>query len=50
MKELQEAEKKVVSALKEKQEAEIDEALQSIDLNSLDEETRKIIHADTLSK
>lgn len=49
-KKIQEAEKEALTALKEKQNSEIDEALREIDLSKIDEDTRKAIHADTLSK
>lgn len=38
-----------MKALKEKHETEMQEELEKVDWSSLDEETRKSIHADTLA-
>lgn len=49
-KEREKAEKEVMQSLKEKHEAEIQEALEDIDFDSMEPENRRAIHADTLAK
>jgi hypothetical protein len=44
------AQKEATQSLKEKHDAEIDEALHKLDFSTLDEDTKQSIHADALSK
>lgn len=46
---IEQAEQETMKALKEKHETEMQEELEKVDWSSLDEETRKSIHADTLA-
>lgn len=48
-KEVEKAEKEALEALKEKHETEIQEELEKVDWSSMDGDTRKSIHADTLA-
>lgn len=44
------AQKEATQSLKEKHDAEIEETLREVDFGTLDEDTKKSLHADTLSK